>query len=324
MAALIIRIRLRTAFATAPKGDTLFGQVCWALRHALGEPELVRLLDGYTDDQPFAVLSDLLPAGCWHRPALPASAFETPAGADRKLLKRRRWIARTVFDEPLQRWLAATGGTDVEPLQRETTTRAHNSLHRLLGTTHGGDFAPFETSVRELVQSEDGEAPPAELVAVLDTQRVDAATFTAALAHVGQFGFGRDASTGLGKFDVEGHEPLALPAQDGADGWLTLAPCAPQGGDWRDERCCYAPFTRFGRHGDIAVHGGNPFKAPVLLADSGAVLVPRQMQPREFIGRGLGGDGSLSRRIRATVQQGYAPVLGVRAPAIGAAQEASA
>lgn len=324
MDALIFHIRLRTAFATPPKGDTLFGQTCWALRHALGEAELVRLLDGYTSGQPFAVLSDLLPAGCWPRPALPASAFETAAGADRKVLKRLRWIARTVFDQPLPRWLEASGSSDAEPLQRETTTRAHNSLHRLLGTTHGGDFAPFETPVRELVQSEDGAVPPAELVALLDTQRLDAAAFTAALAHVGQFGFGRDASTGLGKFEVEAHEALTLPAQDGATAWLTLAPCAPQGGEWDEARCWYAPFTRFGRHGDIAVHGGNPFKAPLLLADTGALLVPRQMQPRDFVGRGLGGDGSLSRRIPTTVQQGYAPVLGVRVPVVGAAQEASA
>ncbi len=323
MAALLIRIRLRTALATPPKGDTLFGQMCWALRHALGEAELVRLLDGYAAGQPFAVLSDLLPAACWPRPTLPVWAFELADSADRKLLKRRRWIPRAVFDQPLPTWLAATADDAPEPLHRETTMRSHNSLHRVLGTTHGDAFAPFQAPVREVIRDHDGQPLPAELVAVFDTQRLDAVKLIAALAHVGQFGFGRDASTGLGKFDVQGHELLKLPAQDGADAWLTLAPCAPQGGDWIEPRCSYAPFTRFGRHGDLAVHGGNPFKAPVLLADTGAILVPRRIQPREFVGRGLGGDGSLSKRIPGTVQQGYAPVLAVRAPA-GPMSEAQA
>jgi CRISPR-associated protein Csm4 len=107
---------------------------------------------------------------------------------------------------------------------------------------------------------------------------------------------------------------VSLPGQTGANTWLTLGPCAPQGLDLDPQRSFYQVFTRFGRHGDMAVHTGRPFKTPVLLAQTAAVLVPKQYQQRFFVGAGLGGDGSISKAIPETVHQGYAPVVGIRLP----------
>jgi len=101
------------------------------------------------------------------------------------------------------------------------------------------------------------------------------------------------------------------PEQEKANAWMTLAPCASQGLSLDAEHCWYQPFTRFGRHGDMAVHTGRPFKSPVLLVDTGAVLTPNKYQESLFVGHGLGGDGSLSRAIPETVQQGYTPVLAI-------------
>lgn len=36
---------------TALAADTLFGHVCWAIRHQFGETKLNELLTGYTEDQ---------------------------------------------------------------------------------------------------------------------------------------------------------------------------------------------------------------------------------------------------------------------------------
>ena len=137
------------------------------------------------------------------------------------------------------------------------------------------------------------------------------------LTDIGAVGFGRDASIGLGKFDLKELSPFELPAQDNANAWLTLAPCAPQGLPWQANRCFYQPFTRFGRHGDVGVHGhGGPFKTPVLLANTGAVLTPQAgiETVALFTGQGLGGDGSLSKTITGTVHQGYTPVVGIALP----------
>ena len=131
---------------------------------------------------------------------------------------------------------------------------------------------------------------------------------------IGDLGFGRDASIGLGKFHVESMEPVILAAYPEPDAWLTLAPCAPQGLGLDAARSFYQVFTRFGRHGDVAVHTGKPFKSPVLLAQSAAALAPKTYQEQAFVGQGLGGEGSLSKAIPETVHQGYAPVVGIRLP----------
>jgi CRISPR-associated protein Csm4 len=73
----------------------------------------------------------------------------------------------------------------------------------------------------------------------------------------------------------------------------------------------YQLFTRFGRHGDIAVHQeGKPFKNPVLLAQTAAVFSTPPPQSG-FIGQGIGGNGELSKTIKTTIHQGYAPVLAI-------------
>jgi CRISPR-associated protein Csm4 len=100
------------------------------------------------------------------------------------------------------------------------------------------------------------------------------------------------------------------PSQPESNACVTLAPCAPQGGGFDAARSFYEVFTRFGRHGDRAVHTGRPFKSPVLLAQTGAVLTPRVMPANGLVGAGVG-EGRLSRAVPETVQQGYAPFVGV-------------
>jgi CRISPR-associated protein Csm4 len=97
---------------------------------------------------------------------------------------------------------------------------------------------------------------------------------------------------------------------------MTLAPCAPQGLGLDEQRSFYQAFTRFGRHGDIGVHLGNPFKTPVLLAQTGAVLCPRSLSPTLFVGQGLGGNGQMTKAasLQETVHQGYAPVVSIQLP----------
>lgn len=72
-------------------GDTLFGQLCWTLRHQLGNDALTTLLEGlYTQGQPFTGVLDALPQGHLPCPACPA-APAAEAGSDRKVLKKR-WL----------------------------------------------------------------------------------------------------------------------------------------------------------------------------------------------------------------------------------------
>jgi CRISPR-associated protein Csm4 len=318
MRTMLARIAPRSAFGTLPLGDTLFGQLCWAVRNRSGEARLNTLLEGYAQGRPFLVVSDALPAGYLPRPILPSHCFAPIGGLDRKQAKKRRWVPVDAVRQPVSEWLrACVPDADLPGGWYEAHLQPHNSIDRRTGTT-GKNFTPYAveqhwpgrtTSQHGKVRHVMGEL---DVYVVLDDTRLSAEELRQALLDVGMLGFGRDASIGLGRFTVHAVEPVSLPEQPGANAWLTLAPCAPQGLEWIPDRCFYQVFTRFGRHGDAAVKRGNPFKTPILLAASGAVLTPAHYEPRLFVGQGLGGDGSLSKVVSQTVHQGHAPVIGLK------------
>lgn len=312
----------QTAFATLLQGDTLFGQLCWTIRHGWGEARLVELLEGYIGGRPFLVVSDAFPLAHLPLPALPSRAWDgLPADPrKRKAIKRRVWVPETLLDQPLESWqrqahdeagvagsLRLKGGkiTANQPQPR-------NSLNRLtLATGKGDGFSPY--TVRQHWFA------PGVLVDVhlrLDEGRLPRADLQAALAAIGAAGYGKDANVGLGKFILEALADHPLPVCTDPDAWLSLANCAPQGLGFDAARSFYRPFTRYGRHGDEAARRESPFKSPLLLAAAGAVFAaPAEVDwAHGFIGQGLGGDGSISRTLPATVHQAYAPALPVRLP----------
>ena len=112
---------------------------------------------------------------------------------------------------------------------------------------------------------------------------------------------------------LPGLSPSGESSQFEPTAYLTLAPCAPQGLGFDGDKSYWRVITRFGRHGNLHGLSSKPFKNPVLLAATAAVFVPQDAYtPSQFIGQGLGGDGQLSKIEPATVQQGYAPVVGIR------------
>ncbi len=310
MDTLTITLKPLTAFGGPIYGDTLFGQLCWAIRNRHGEARLSSLLEGYTDGRPFAVISDAFPDGYLPRPVLPLPLYNRVPDEERKRLKKRAWLPLDAFDHPIPEWLAhcqadteLAGGSWLK-----SHAQPHNSLNRLTGTTGKGDFAPYT-----LPQQWFSDTQALQLYICHDPQRITVDDLVKVLEDVGTGGYGRDASIGLGKFAIES-KSITWPAQPKANCYLTLAACAPQGMGFLPEHSWYQPFTRFGRHGDLAVHRGNPFKAPLLLAAAGGLFKLETYRDTVFIGQGLGGDGQLSRNIRQTVHQGYAPVLGVQLP----------
>jgi len=326
-------LRPLSAFGTPLAGDTLFGQLCWTLRHQLGNARLNDLLHGYTSGQPFAVVSDAMPTGHIPLPQVPSEVWQksTATGApDRKVLKKMKWLPTTALATPFATWQVGAH-TDAEVAapwikawsndgkRRATagsshTERAqpHNTINRQTGTTGEGAFAPYA-----MPQIWFHPAMQFDLVAVLDETRLSLAELTAALTTIGNTGFGRDASIGLGKFELLGDAvAVAWAAAAKANSYLTLGPCAPQGLGFCPVRSTYQVATRFGRHGDAAVQSGQPFKRPVLLARAGAVFWPETLDAsRPFIGQGLGGVANpVSLAMPETVQQGYAPVIAIALP----------
>jgi CRISPR-associated protein Csm4 len=326
-------LKLHTAFGTPLAGDTLFGQMCWTAREHLGESELERLLEGYTSGKPWLVVSDGFPSGYLPKPTAPASLLvgAAPVGANlfaqsnqaqqRKAEKAKRWIPLSEIGKPLAQMLAVSDkeayGEYCKPVE---APQPHNTLSRLTGTTGEGDFAPYTRP--QIFFARDQRM---DVYFVLDEDRMSLERFQTLLEAIGSHGFGRDASIGLGKFTVENLCANFVGADSSAQNienrsnkfdptaYLTLAPCAPQGQGFDGNKSYWRIITRFGRHGNLHGVSSKPFKNPVLFAATGALFVPQdKYTPRQFIGQGLGGNGQLSKIEPATVQQGYAPVVGIR------------
>ncbi len=115
------------------------------------------------------------------------------------------------------------------------------------------------------------------------------------------FGYGRDASSGLGRFQVVETQERQLPSGEQCNGCYMLAPCCP--GKDTVERSWFQPLTRFGKHGGGAELTGKPFKNPVVMAAEGAVFMQGASMPENpYLGRGIAG---VSKAIPETVVQGY-------------------
>ena len=308
---LLLYIRPRSAFRTLLKGDTVFGQFCWSIRRLFSNERLNELLNDYVHGKPFLVISDAFPSGYLPRPSLP-NRFLTQhiSPSERKEEKKKIWIPIGEFHTPVAGW-SNIMVTD-EKFEAMNSTRYHNSIDRRTNSTGGDGFDPYD-----LPQFWYQDGALLNFHIVYDPDRINKDEIQIALQDIGAFGFGQDATIGMGRFDViecnEQAETKLPKYQTSADAWLTLAPSAPQGLQFDSEHCWYRPFVRFGKHGDLGTRYGNPFKKPIMLADTGAVFTPMgDLTPKLYLGQGIGGaDFPVSKSIPETVHQGYAPVAGI-------------
>lgn len=300
-----------SAFGTPLAGDTLFGQLCWALRLRHGETRLGELLADYTAGSPFAVISDAFPAGLLPRPAVPEALLGRNLDPrQRKTEKRRTWLPADKAGEPLLEWLALATAQE-DKVRSTTTVVTQNTINRLTGTTSENAFAPRQ--VEQIVHPAGGAL---ELYLVLDEARLSLGELRQALEDIGATGYGRDASTGLGKFAVRALQAHVWPGAGRTRHALTLAPCAPVPEALNARECFYQPLTRFGRHGGMAAMGSlsGPFKRPILFMKTGALISFKAAGIPAFHGCGLGGaQQPISGVIPQTVHQGYAPLVPVAA-----------
>lgn len=335
-----VTIKPISGFGTPLMGDTIFGHFCWQAAYDSG------LLNGGLDrwiaryeEKPFAVFSSAWPIFskekaqyALKRPALP-NAILYPGRVEwdkRKLISERKELLKKqwmIIGQDLSLHLSAVEyKTDQELLEEiwkewpgkappwaldygsgqfiSRFDQAHNSINRLTMTTGGGEFAPF-------VETAANYYPGTELAifVLVDEEATDISRVAAGLEKIGKLGYGKNASTGLGRFEVCRSRGLNLPTPPSPNACYTLAPCVPQRGVFSD--CCFNPFVRFGKHGDVLVRSGNPFKNPVLMAGEGAVFFPRNSNSfdKPYIGRAL---LNTSKAIPQAVVQGYSLYLPFR------------
>ena len=302
MNAYQLTITPKTAFGGKILGATLFGQICWAIAERYGEAVLSGCLEDYANGKPFLVVSDAFPNGFVPMPTMPSDYWQTGKETDRKALKKRQFIAIDCLENPPKLWQQHALNLSDKII---ADTHLHNTINRQTGTTGDKEFAPYQTG--EVYLNGDWA-----IYLLLDENRLSFDKLEQVLDDIAKTGYGRDASVGLGKFEIIAFKPTDLKPTDlfsqynhGKDA-LSLSACCPQGLGFDKDKSFYQIHSHFGRHGNLAVHGGNPFKKPVLMANTGAVFHRENGDCPPFIGQGVTG---VSAVYQNAVHQGYAPCL---------------
>ncbi len=328
MKTFAVLIEPKSYFCTPLRGDTLFGQLCWEIKedsNLLGR-NLEELLGDYSN-KPFSVISDPLPSvkieekfcPVISKPCLPENFMSDLTDeefvAQRKNLKKAKW---SVLKEKLQNFKSCIWQREDEIIEKYSETkldlpkkfsfsrpRVKNTINRLTNSTGSEQFAPFS-------QEEFFYHPGIKLMFFLSVESESLLeAFIKALKRIGSFGYGKKSSTGAGRFDIVKYWEFDLKKVgcDDPNACLTLGPSLPEKNIYLKE--FFNPFVRFGKHGNKLGQSSLPFKNPVMLADTGSVLVPvnRSCFDKTYLGTGI---LNVSKIQPEAVLQGYTQFIPIR------------
>ena len=172
------------------------------------------------------------------------------------------------------------------------TATIKNSINYLTFTTdESGKFAPYA-----LMEMKFGKQ---DIYFLLDDKfKLD--ELEKALEFVSKSGYGKRASIGKGAFEYSAFEKVSV--KNNSNAFMTLSPVVID--DENLKEFYYEPFTRFGKHGGWLA-STNPFKSPLLMADSGSVVIYDENCEKEYVGKAISGHSTNAN----TVHQGYSILI---------------
>ncbi|MBI2917264.1 MAG: hypothetical protein HYY01_04645 [Chloroflexi bacterium] len=265
-----VRLTLRRPTGTPWQADTIFGHLCWALRHRRSEPALGELLDWYREGMPPFLLSDGFPGDLLPRPL----SLSPPRAETREAFREGRDARKQTY-LTMSDFRRALAGEPFIPERVEDTgtTRAtlKNQISRLTGTTgEEGNLFPFTEywipQVTIYLKIEVGfEGEVKEMFEWL-----------------AETGYGKRKSVGYGAIGgLDFRRFDGFPAPAGANGFVSLSPFVPAAGDPTEGR--WRTRLKRGRLGEDFAIGGQPFKRPILMLAPGSVFADSPV--RESYGR---------------------------------------
>lgn len=278
-------------FATTLKGDTLFGQICWAIFYKFGKEKLTKLLDDYREGkEPFLVVSDAFPKGYLPKPKMPSSLLGEKS-VDKKINRKKVWLT---LDELLNaNYSKARRDKDIENDDKKDVI-IHNTLN--YKTFHTGDgFDPHGLEVWSLSSK--------DIYFLLDEKQFSFEEFQEAFKLVSEMGYGKKATIGKGRFEYKEEGIEVVEVDSSATTFMTLSPFSPK--SLACKNIYYEPFTRFGKFGASRAYK-NSFKKPILLADVASVVSFESKKRHQYLGKAISG---VSDTHKDTVHQGYSIVL---------------
>jgi CRISPR-associated protein Csm4 len=286
-----ISITPSSNFATTLKGDTLFGQMCWAISYAFKKERLATLLKDYrVGEKPFLVVSDAFPKGFLPKPKMPSSLLKEKS-EEKKLNRKKIWLT----SEALQRGAYTEAKSDKEVGSNDTQNmQIHNAIN--YKTSHTGDgFDPYGLETWSL--------SPKDIYCLIDENQLSIDELKEVLKLLSEMGYGKKSTIGKGRFTIDTIEEVSIDSC--ATRFMTLSPFSPKGLEAKN--IYYDPFTRFGKFGGSRAYK-NAFKKPILLADVASVVEFNEVETHQYLGRAISGLSDIP-EYSDTVHQGYSIVL---------------
>jgi CRISPR-associated protein Csm4 len=273
-----------STFATDLQGDTLFGQMCWAIRYGFGEEKLKTLLSSYKEE-PFMIVSDGFASGYLPKPSLPSNLLsENPD--DKKINRRKIWLK----SEYLQNAQFSKAKTNKEiGYVNEKASVVKNSINYKTFTTGDEGFDPYS---EEEIQISDHD-----IYILLDEEKFSLEDLQKSMTIVSEMGFGKNSSIGKGRFSFSDFVEVSLPKQN-SNVFMTLSNSTLE--ELECKNVFYTPITKFAKHG-ASLATASAFKKPLLLAKSGSVIVFVENKSVQYIGKAIKGHSAY----KETVHQGY-------------------
>lgn len=284
-----ITINPTARFATTLKGDTIFGQMCWAILYKYGKERLEELLKSY-EESPFLVVSDGFASGYLPKPKMPSRFLAE--GEDKKANRKKIWL--TIKD--LEDGNFNNAKTDKEVGEDKTETVMRNSInYKTFTTDDSGAFAPYGVNEIQLAKK--------DIYFLIDEARFSFEEFKVVFEALALMGYGKDATIGKGRFEIGDFEKVEL--KEDSKTIMALSPFSLEGVQCKS--CFYEPFVRFGKKGGDRANE-NPFKKPLLLADCGGVIVFDEILKTRYIGKAITNFSTHS----DIIHQGYAIALPIK------------
>jgi len=273
-----VKITPLSSFVTFPKGDTIFGHFAY---HSFLKGE--DTFSNYVNEKPKIIFSDILPDGYLYKPTLPLKAFGVDE-SEKKEFRKKAWIS---VDNLQQGELLEAK----ELTFYKTQIKVRNSLNRVsFSTDDSGEFAPFSLEEISFVYQP-------VIYVMFDEEVFKAEEIVERFNLIGKVGFGKKGSIGKGHFEAKIDKSFEGFDEVESEYYLTLSPTILNKQP-NIEKAYYNTFNRFGK----SHSSQTPFKKPLLMADSGAVVKLEMREP--YLGRGV--DNGINRQ---SLVQGYSIVV---------------